>query len=98
MILTSRACAAIGWPRCRYQCPNADACVADDSGAIECTNHRTGPLCALCEDGWVMVGEECSECGNKALDWMVLVLAVTVLVCSVAFMVYRAMRSAKTKT
>ena len=82
----------------RYQCPSTSACAADDSGAIECTGKRTGPLCALCEEGWVMVGEDCQECGNKALDWMLLVLALCVLIGSVAFMVYRAMRSARTKT
>ena len=73
-----------------YKCPIDDACQSDTQN-VTCESPRTGTLCALCEDGYVLVLNECQLCGSTTLSWLLLLVAVIVLVVVVSVMVWRAM-------
>lgn len=77
-----------------YACPIEGACRAGADGAIECTNHRAGPLCALCEDSYVLVNEDCVQCGSASVNWAMLITAMLVLVIGITIVVRNAMMMA----
>jgi hypothetical protein len=43
-----------------FSCPPA-ACLGNNT----CSNGRTGPLCALCSEGYVLTGRQCSPCPSS---------------------------------
>ena len=36
-----------------YPCLNPDACSVINNTVVQCASHTTGPLCAMCESGYV---------------------------------------------
>lgn len=74
-----------------YQCP-PDACVLNENNQPECAPGRTGPVCALCQPGRVMAGDECIVCGSAALNWLLLVVCSALLLVGNAFVVFKSTR------
>jgi hypothetical protein len=67
------------------RCLRTSHCAA---GAVGCIGHRTGPLCAVCIDGWqaTSLDSECVECPSKsqagglgALFTILIILALLIL-------------------
>jgi hypothetical protein len=55
-----------------YPCPNPDACIVRDDGTADCDKGYKGPLCGMCEDGFVWSeGHICKPCTGDTLAWRV---------------------------
>ena len=72
-----------------YKCP-ADSCHIQDSGEPGCLPGRSGPLCAICGEGYYLDGTVCSVCPESSVNWPLLVLMAMGLVGVCGFMVSRA--------
>jgi hypothetical protein len=75
-----------------FACPNSDACqISNDTGLEQyplCADGYHGPLCSLCEAGYVWSeGHKCSRCKGGADKWLHLGIAGGVIVSVVAYLV-----------
>ena len=80
-----------------YKCPDG-ACNVDESGSLRCADGRTGPLCAVCEDGHYLQGSTCQVCPPGTVNWPLLVGLSVALAGGFLFSAWRASRMWRTAT
>ena len=72
-----------------HKCPDGACITNETSGEVECAPGHTGPLCSLCQQGWALAGETCTQCWSQGLSWSATALAVAVIVSALVVMVKR---------
>jgi hypothetical protein len=77
-----------------YPCPNPDACIVRDDGTADCDKGYKGPLCGMCEDGFVWSeGHICKSCEGDTYAWRVgaaVVAGIAIVVLMYAFLAHPA--------
>lgn len=69
-----------------YQCAFDAYCTGGRSSG--CADHREGPLCAICEEGYSELGNECKECGSQAKSVATMVIMCIFIALIIFFMYY----------
>eukprot|EP00475_Leptophrys_vorax_P011277 TRINITY_DN17792_c0_g1_i2.p1 TRINITY_DN17792_c0_g1~~TRINITY_DN17792_c0_g1_i2.p1 ORF type:complete len:1027 (-),score=223.25 TRINITY_DN17792_c0_g1_i2:56-3136(-) len=69
-----------------YSCQFLSDCVGGRYS--NCSDHRTGPICALCDTGYVLFGNTCRACGSQTATWATFIALVIVICCVVIAMYY----------
>ena len=70
-----------------FRCPLANACLqGEGTGAAACGTGYTGPLCAVCSQGYHLIGQQCVGCKQRSdLILPVATAAILALVIVVVF-------------
>eukprot|EP00935_MAST-01C_sp_MAST-1C-sp1_P000342 g342.t1 len=73
-----------------YACTN-DGCPNEGEQEMKCKDGYTGPLCAICTEGYFPQLRSCTDCGGSGPNLLSIILFVVSLVCIVSLvaMVYR---------